>query len=269
MHTSGNTQLLIIDPQNDFCDIAGAALPVPGAHADMQRLAGLIARLGPALAGIHVSLDSHHPLDIAHPGWWCDAAGKAPTPFSVIGVAEVRGGIWRARDPARQAASLAYVEALAGRGRYQLIIWPEHCLIGSWGHNVQDDLQRSLHDWSLARLRNVNYVGKGSNPGTEHYSAIAAEVPDPADAATLPNLDLLERLAAADTILVGGEALSHCVAGTVRDIADQLGADQVGKLMLLADCCSPVAGFEAQAAAFVGELQARGMRLGLSTDYQA
>ena len=26
-------QLLIVDPQNDFCDIAGAALPVTGANA--------------------------------------------------------------------------------------------------------------------------------------------------------------------------------------------------------------------------------------------
>ena len=47
------TQLLIIDPQNDFCDlplswqphapltgyIIAPALPVAGAHADMQRLA--------------------------------------------------------------------------------------------------------------------------------------------------------------------------------------------------------------------------------------
>ena len=31
--------LLIIDPQNDFLDIEGAALPVPGANADMHRLA--------------------------------------------------------------------------------------------------------------------------------------------------------------------------------------------------------------------------------------
>ena len=26
-------QLLLIDPQNDFCDLPGAALPVPGAVA--------------------------------------------------------------------------------------------------------------------------------------------------------------------------------------------------------------------------------------------
>jgi nicotinamidase-related amidase len=33
-----NTHLLIIDPQNDFMDQPGAALPVTGATADMERL---------------------------------------------------------------------------------------------------------------------------------------------------------------------------------------------------------------------------------------
>jgi nicotinamidase/pyrazinamidase len=32
-------KLLIIDPQNDFCDIPNAALPVAGAKSDLQRLA--------------------------------------------------------------------------------------------------------------------------------------------------------------------------------------------------------------------------------------
>ena len=34
--------LLIIDPQNDFCDLPHAALPVSGANADLMRLAQLI-----------------------------------------------------------------------------------------------------------------------------------------------------------------------------------------------------------------------------------
>jgi len=38
-----NARLLIIDPQNDFCDIPGAALPLPGANADMHRLAAFMS----------------------------------------------------------------------------------------------------------------------------------------------------------------------------------------------------------------------------------
>ena len=82
-------QLLIIDPQNDFCDVPdthlphdarlGAtvrpALPVAGAHADMQRVASLVHAGGTGLADITVTLDSHHRLDIAHPTFWQRGSG--------------------------------------------------------------------------------------------------------------------------------------------------------------------------------------------------
>ncbi|PHV10494.1 hypothetical protein [Chitinimonas sp. BJB300] len=266
MHSLGNTQLLIIDPQNDFCDIPGAALPVKGASADLNRVAALMARMGDRIDAIHVTLDSHNPLDIAHGVWWCNAVGESPVPFTVISAADVVGGVWRARDPDQQATSLAYVQALAERGRHQLIIWPEHCLIGSWGHGVHVGLFDALSQWGRKHLKTVNYVTKGTNPATEHYSAIQAEVPDPNDPATLPNHDLLARLAAADTILVAGEALSHCVASTVSDIADHLGVAHSGKLVLLDDCTSPVAGFEALGRAFIAEMTERGMRTLKSSD---
>jgi nicotinamidase-related amidase len=52
-----NIQLVAIDPQNDFCDIPGAALPVTGANADMERLAKFVGRAGHKLSDIHVTLD--------------------------------------------------------------------------------------------------------------------------------------------------------------------------------------------------------------------
>ena len=64
--------LLIIAPQNYFCDIAGAVLPVSGTHADMQRVAGN------GLCAIRVTLDSHSPVDIAHPAWWRNTGGRLP-----------------------------------------------------------------------------------------------------------------------------------------------------------------------------------------------
>ncbi|KAF0811596.1 hypothetical protein IGB42_03885 [Andreprevotia sp. IGB-42] len=256
-----NVQLLIIDPQNDFCDIAGAALPVPGASTDMKWLTTLVRDYGDALSAIHVTLDSHNPFDIAHPAWWRDQNGRNPTPFTVISVADVEEGLWKASDPALQAASLNYVQVLAQRGRYQLIIWPEHCLIGGWGHNVQQQLADELAAWSRRELKAVNYVVKGTNPLTEHYSAIQAEVPDADDPRTLPDPRWIAQLAQADTILIGGEALSHCVASTVRDLAEQLGEANVHKLILLTDCTSPVAGFEALGQIFIDEMVARGMRI--------
>ncbi len=63
-----NVHLLVIDPQKDFMDDRDSALPVPGANADMKRLAKMIDRVGRKLSDIHVTLDSHRVIDVAHPG---------------------------------------------------------------------------------------------------------------------------------------------------------------------------------------------------------
>lgn len=283
-----NTHLLIIDPQNDFCDIPESslppnplspsvaispALPVPGAHMDMQRLARLVyaaSAQGAAsgIARIHTTLDTHSPVDIAHPAWWVDTEGKPPAPYTLITKEDVSIGAWRARDPQLQARSQAYVEALERNGRFTLCVWPEHCLAGHWGNNVHASVQAALDTWSRRTLRPVNWVIKGTNPHTEHYSAIRAEVPDPDDAGTETNEALLRALAPADHILVAGEALSHCVASTVRDLARELGPKGVRRMILLEDCCSAVPGFEGEGRAFISELAAQGMRVARSADFQ-
>jgi nicotinamidase/pyrazinamidase len=274
--------LLAIDPQNDFCDIPpeahphnplvlggriAPALPVPGAHDDMLRLAALIDRIGDKLYDVHVTMDSHNPLDIAHPTWWRNAKGDTPAPFTLISAADVRNGVWRARNPLAQAHSLKYVESLEANARYVLIIWPEHCLIGQWGHNVHASVANSLNNWARRRMEVVDYVTKGSNALTEHYSAVQAEVPDSSDPSTMLNGRLIKTLAEADIILVAGEALSHCVASTVRDIADNFGEENIKKLVLLTDCSSSVAGFENLGTQFVEDMKRRGMQTALSTDF--
>lgn len=269
--------LLIIDPQNDFCNIPAAslaagqapALPVTGAHQDMLRLAAFIDRVGSKLNDIHVTLDSHNPVDIAHPGWWVNSKGEAPAPFTLISAADVKAGLWRAANPLAQEHSVRYVEQLAANGRYPLVIWPEHCLIGSWGHNVHATVKGALDVWARKRLEVVDFVTKGSNPMTEHYSAVQAEVPDSSDASTLLNTRLIRTLEQADIIVIAGEALSHCVANTVRDIANNFGEANIKKMVLLTDCASSVTGFEQLGKDFVTEMTARGMQLATSADFLA
>lgn len=275
------TQLLLIDPQNDFCDLPEhwlprspvsaelihPALPVTGAHADMQRAAALVQRLGAQLDAITVTLDSHLRIDIAHPGYWVDtASGRAPTPFTPITAAQLRAGAYRPRDPLEAERALRYLELLEASGRYTLMVWPVHCQMGSWGHGVHAGLQAALDAWADAQGRSVAIVNKGENPWTEHYSALQAEVPDAADPGTQLNLALLAELDRFDRVLIAGEAGSHCVRATVEHLTEHLPSRQLSKLVLLTDCISPVAGFEAQQAAFLAAMQARGLVLGTSTE---
>ncbi len=80
------------------------------------------------------------------------------------------------------------------------------------------------------------------------------------------NVRLIETLEQADIIALSGQALSHCVANTVRDIAEQFGEENVNKLLLLEDTTSPVPGFESLAEGFLMEMKGRGMQLARSTD---
>ena len=127
----------------------------------------------------------------------------------------------------------------------------------------------ALQGWER-RYAVVDYVQKGSNIYTEHYSAIQADVPDPADPGTQVNTALVESLKQADILAVAGEAGSHCVANTVRDLADQFGDDALlSKIVLLRDAVSPVGGFETLEDSFISVMTARGMRLSTTTEFLA
>lgn len=277
---SRSIHLLIIDPQNDFCDLPASycpedsqnpgqrvqpALPVTGAHADMQRVAALIDQLGQDISAITVTIDSHQRLDIAHPGFWVQGNGEPVAPFTQISAAAVRAGEYRPRQEHALPRVLAYLDALQASGRYVHMVWPVHCEIGSWGNNVHADVRAAYNRWEESRLSIVNKVVKGTNPWTEHYSALKAEVPDPEDDDTQLNQALLAHLQQADLVLIAGEAGSHCVRATTEHIVEHFGGD-LRRLVLLTDCISPVAGFESHYAEFVRDMRARGVRTASSVE---
>ncbi len=260
------TALLIIDPQNDFCDPASGALYVPGADGDMLRLAELLRRNGHVFEEIHVTLDSHHLRDIAHPLFWENEHGANPTPFTQIRAPEIEGGLWRTSDSRHQARASSYVHSLEFDGKRLLTIWPPHCLIGSVGQAVYSPLFEALLNWER-QFGTANFVAKGENPFTEHYSAIRAEVPDPEDLSTQTNSNLIAALKLADRIVVAGEAGSHCVANTLYDLAEALTPEEVAKITLLTDAISPVPGLEALQATMIEKLTLRGMKKGTTSEF--
>lgn len=258
--------LVVIDPQRDFCD-PGGSLYVPGAQQDMQRLAAMVERLRGKLDDIHVTLDSHRRVDISHPIWWVDARGRHPDPFTQITAQDVDEGRFTTFRPSMLERSRTYLEALEGSGRYPHVIWPYHCLIGSQGHGIDPTLLAALHQWE-DRFAVVDFITKGSNPWTEHFSAVQAEVPDPEDPSTQLHGGFIDTLQEADVILMAGEALSHCLANTVRDIVEQFGAPElIEKIHLLADASSSVTGFEQVADRFIADMTAAGMRITSTKDF--
>lgn len=260
-------ELLIIDPQNDFCDPNNGSLYVNGADKDMKRLSDMIVRLSTKISDIHITLDSHHPRDISHSLFWTNSEGKNPDPFTMITIEDLENGVWKPICQPLFNRVYQYLKELKKSNRYSLIIWPEHCLIGEPGSNIYPEISKAVRFWILEKFRIGDYVTKGSNVMTEHYSAVKAEVPDPIDPTTQLNFPLIETLQKADEILISGEALSHCLKFTVEDIADNFGEENIKKLVLLEDATSSVTGFEQNGKDFIDNMTKRGMKISTTDKY--
>lgn len=261
-------ELVIIDPQNDFVD-PGGALSVPKANKDMDRLALMIKRLGKRVSRISVTLDSHHKLHIATPDYWVDSNGNHPAGDTSVTISaqDVKDGKWLTTIPQLQERAQKYLEALETNKRYEHRIWPEHCLIGSNGAAVWDTLFNALLEWEQ-RPNVVNYVTKGSNLHTEHFSAVKAEVEDPEDPSTQLNTGFIKSLENADVVAFAGEASTHCLASTVRDIADAFGNDDyIKKCVLLKDATSPIPGLEFLEDQFIKDMTAKGMTISTTSEF--
>jgi len=292
---SKNIQAIIIDPQGSFCRrvpvqdqqrLHDGELCVPGAWEDMVRAASLITRLDDKIDDIKVTLDSHDQLHISHPNWYRHVkTNQKPLPFTqmreeggvIIGaVFNAATGAWddvgeyRTVRQAFYQHTLDYLKQLKARNRYPHIIWPPHCLIGTPGHNIVEPLAEALLGWEDRNVGIVYKVTKGSNMGVEHFSAVRAEVEDPADPRTQLNMEFIQTVMVADEILLLGEARSHCLANTVRDIANEFADDSfIKKCVLLTDATSDVPGFEKYGNDFVTEMTQRGMRSTTTVDYLA
>lgn len=271
----GPTTLLIIDPQNDFHP--GGSLAIPTADADAERTARFIREHAHRIDRIVVTLDSHQRVHIAHGIFWVNDTGDRPPPFTLITSDDVARGKWRAADASKQLAAEAYTRKLEEKGRFKLCVWPEHCIIGSPGHNVRPSILAAINEWAESRMKEVMFVWKGTNCLTEMYSALRAEVP----IETVETVETVESIASGDSgdstgllhalressrLFVCGQALSHCVNFTVRDLVANSESRSLDSIAILRDCTSPVPGFEEEGNTFLEDMQAKGVRIVTTRD---
>ena len=251
--------LLIIDAQNDFCDKSGA-LYVSGADDDMKRLADFIDKYRSKISGITVTFDSHKSFHIASPVFWIDAeTGTHPEVFTVIKKQEVLSGRYYAAVPAYQKLAEYYVWELESNGRYELCIWPPHCIIGSSGANIYKPLFDAIERYNAEVYNATEYIIKSANSFTEQYSVLRADVSMGEKDNICASSRIAHTVAANDIILVAGEALSHCVANSLLDIAKYVSKD-LQKFVLLEDAVSSVSGFEYLSEIFLDRASDLGMR---------
>lgn len=269
-----------IDQQKDFCDPNGS-LFVKGANENTKRAARMITRLIPKISEIHVTMDSHRRVDISHPVWWLTNNNVQPGPitkvtlnaseeFELHNLITGEKCIGKTRSASAKKRTTDYLKLLKANNRYEHTIWPNHCIIGDEGHNFDPDVAAAVHEWEETRYAVANIVTKGSNPWTEHFSAIQAEVPDPEDPSTQINTRLISSLETADIVVWVGEALSHCLANTFRDTIQNFSSpDFIKKQYICLDATSSVPGFESFGDTFVSEMRKKGVNFTTTKDFLA
>ncbi|WP_305838184.1 hypothetical protein [Photobacterium leiognathi] len=271
------TSLLIIDPQYDFYDVPvneqftldsehqektiAPALPVPGAWNDAQRLASFIEKQQQHIHSIVVTLDSHNEYDISHAVYWQNKSAEHPAPFTLISHQDIVDGIWLPTKPELLEHVLAYTQSLEQAGKYSLIIWPTHCVMGTAGHKIVAPIQTAIQRWEQQTNKQHISISKGENPHTEHYGGCEAEYPLADDKNTQFDPQLVELVKQNDHVFISGQALSHCVASTVEQMVEKLSSEEIKKLTILIDTTSPVAGFEQQAEAFIDKMSQIGVNI--------
>jgi nicotinamidase-related amidase len=255
------TALLIIDPQNDFC-IPGASLFVPGADADMHRLSSFLICNPDFVDTIHVSLDMHNIDDIAHPNYWINSESKHPEPFTNITVEDLESGKWVTKSLDDHFQTLEYLKFLKTKNKFTHTIWPVHCVAGTYGSNIFPVLSSALKKWMDSTKKSFRTYIKGMDRNSEHFGIFQSE-----DGKSEFNINLLDELFVdSENILVAGQAKSHCVATSLKQILDA-NPRYIKRITLLTDTTSNVTGCEQLADGIYAELRAAGMKEVTTIDY--
>jgi nicotinamidase-related amidase len=285
--------LLVIDAQKTFCDPT-AQLFVggrsgTGAIDDCRRLCEFVYTNAGVITSIHPTLDTHRRAQIFHPAFWVDSAGNHPAPMTMISLDDLNSGKWRP-NPAVAFSALGnpdgiayleayarhYVEALSQDGKYLLMVWPYHAMLGGNEYALVPSVHEAFFYHAALREATTRFEIKGGNPLTENYAVTHPEVLVDHHNTEIAkrNVNFLDTLLKNDIVLVAGQAKSHCVAWSIQGILDKIASKDPAlakKVYLLEDLTSPVVipgirDFTEQADAAFERFRSAGMNLVRSTD---
>jgi len=252
--------LVIVDCQNTFCipdfELFVGGRSGMGAVEDNVRLCEFVYRNLGVITEIVPTMDTHTAIQIFHPIFWINDVGEHPKPHTAISLGDVEKGVWKPNSAVAssvmrgdvqrlQRHALHYVSELTERGKYPLMVWPYHSMLGGIGHALVSAVEEALFFHCVARDSQTRFQIKGGNPLTEHYSVLHPEVREGPDGEPIAERDtgFLQRLLGFDLVIVAGQAKSHCVAWTIDDLLTEVRVRDpklVEKVYLLEDCTSPV-----------------------------
>ena len=178
--------LLVVDQQYDF--EPGGALPVPRG----DEIAAPIADLMNRFQTVVVTQDSHPKGHISFASSY-----EHKKPFDILSLGDVEEGKVQSRFD--RETLIRYLKSVP---QHQQVLWPDHCITGSWGWKINSQLP-------LERAQLI--LQKGKRIDCDSYSAFYEN-----DGTSTGLADWL-RAKKIKKILVVGLAGDYCVAWSAED----------------------------------------------------
>ncbi|MBE0408694.1 MAG: isochorismatase [Anaerolineales bacterium] len=252
-------ELLGVDLQNTFC-IPGFELYVGGrtnrgAVEDNQRLVDFVYRNLNVITHVSLTMDTHQAVQIFHAIFLVDSQGNYPSPYTLISAEDIQQGRWKFNPAVADSLGVKpesaqrhlehYTTELQKNAKYDLTIWPYHAMLGGIGHALVSAVEEAVFFHTIARHSQPDFILKGDNSITEHYSAVGPEVLSNPEGEKIGQKDkrIIQKVVENDVVIIAGQAKSHCVAWTVEDLLahfQESDPGQLKKIYLLEDCSSLV-----------------------------
>ena len=276
--------LIGIDWQNDFVlpDAANVtagepygSLSVPGAKGDIERWTRFLYNNIDKITRVLLSVDTHYAYQIFHPTMWRKEDGSPVPPYTQITSADLASGKYKFIGGNPKTAADC-VRALEQANKGGVFLWPYHCLIGTYGWNLETQLMQMVHFHSAARNVRPIFAFKGTDTYSEMYGVLEPEY----NPRGIVQKDILDAIASFNPatgdfqdmkwskIIIGGEAGSHCVLESCNQILKRFKGhpEIIQRIYILEDCTSPVTGFEKSMEDAFDEFKRQGANIVKSTD---
>lgn len=257
--------LILIDCQNDFVCKDGT-MYIDGAEESKKNIEAFIRTNMHRLDNIWLTMDLHSPFSINFARFWGTVLGGDLEEEEGIRTSEI-GTIWKpALKEIADTEDYKKIVSLYKENCEVLPIYPEHCICGTKGSNIDEGIMSAVISWSSFSKKNCSVMIKGTDTLIDELSFLNPVLPKDA----VPNLETVDRICSYDEVFVAGYALDYCVKAFFDSILRVKEYSSLRNLTLLTDCTNAVQKtFVLEKDDVFSKALSKGLKLAKITDFVA
>lgn len=161
-----NNAVIFVDVQNCFEN----ELPIFGASLNLDQVIDQLNYDITNISYIAVIKDSHTGKEINNRFNWINSTGHHPDEYDIIQYEDI-GKKWWATSVSLEYAKY-YSKYLLYQTKYPIITWPNHCISGTNGNDIDNRVKDFISNWEKSSNNSAIYLEKGLNLYSEQYGIL-------------------------------------------------------------------------------------------------